>query len=105
MKNSIDQLDSTNSITLVRWDATEIAQALRKLGANESIIAKATVSFLVKIPGAVVSCVEWGFQVGNSFLPVWVSRAVAAEQNLVQTRWQKLMAIPAANDASYAQVA
>lgn len=98
----VDSLES-NSIVLITGTVDEIVSALKTLWASPQTIAKASVSFgFAKIPGAIVSRVEWGFQVGNSFLPEWVSKAVAAEQKVVQTRWQKLMA---ANDSSYAQVA
>jgi hypothetical protein len=108
MKESIDQFNPTNSITLVRWDAAEIAQALRKLGADESTIAKATVSFLVKIPGAVVSRVEWGFQVGNSFLPeshIGVINAIEWTRNVFEILMKKGDAFAAANDTSHALAA
>ena len=99
LSSVVDSLES-NSIVLTTGTVDEIVSALKTLWALSETLAKASVSFgFAKIPGAIVSRVEWGFQVGNSFLPEWVSKAVQAKQELVQTRWQRLMA---ANDASYA---
>ena len=79
MDNSIGHLNSTDSITLVDGTTAEIGLALKQLGASGATIAKASVSFLVKLPGAQVSRVEGGFQVGKSILPELQSTTVVTE--------------------------
>jgi hypothetical protein len=45
-----------------------------------------SISFLVKLPGKVVSKVEGGFQIGNSFLPV-AKTGVGKEIDVIQNRF------------------
>jgi uncharacterized protein YqgV (UPF0045/DUF77 family) len=68
-----------DSLTLVEGTPSEISAALKQLGASPATIAKASVSFLVKLPGAQVSRVEGGFQVGGSRLPELEPVATAVE--------------------------
>lgn len=59
---------SPEYFTLTAGNIEEIIAALRALGASSTVLAQAGTSFLVKIPGAVVSRIEGGFQVGKSRL-------------------------------------
>ncbi len=92
---------STGVEMLTVWDASDIAQALRKLGAREATIAQAMVSFMVKIPWAKVERTINAsgvivYMIGHSTLPeapLQASEKVA----WVQNRFAKVMA---ANDGN-----
>lgn len=107
MNHPNSQIDSpeSRSITLIEGTVTEIVSALKELWASPATIAKASVSFdFRKIPDATVFRDGNTFHIGNSVLTEWVSKVVV-EQQTVQTRWQKLMSMPAANDGKYALAA
>mgnify|MGYP006875565889 CR=1 FL=1 len=92
-----------NSITLVEGTPSEICQTLKQLWASDSTIAKASVSFLVKLPGAQVSRVEGWFQVGWSRIPELNSIVTAVEGT--RGRFAQLLAKSdrvAANTAQFA---
>lgn len=95
----METLHSQKSLTLNAGTIEEITNALRELGASSTILAQASTSFLVKIPGAVISKIEGGFQVGNSKLWERPSLALGAVSTF-RTR-----AMNAANDALNKQAA
>lgn len=95
----METLHSPQSITLNTGSIDEITTALHELGASSTILAQASTSFLVKIPGAVISKIEGGFQVGNSKLWERPSLALGAVTTF-RTR-----AMNAANDALNKQAA
>lgn len=69
---------SQDNFTLTAGTIEEIITALRALGASSTVLAQAGTSFLIKIPGTVVSRIEGGFQVGNSRLFEQTSLASSA---------------------------
>ena len=58
MNNSVNSGEFPKAVMLTVGNIDEISTALRSLGAPEEILAKASVSFLVKIPGATVERVR-----------------------------------------------
>ncbi len=84
------QVDSPDSVILGDGTAEDIRQALTQLWAPADIVAK-SVSFLVKLPGRVVSRVEGGFQIGNSFLPI-PKTGVNRELDLIHNRFAWVLA-------------
>lgn len=100
MENALDQIDSPESVTLVYGTADEIRHAFIALWAPADIVAK-SVSFLVKLPGRVVSKVEGGFQIGNSFLPI-SKTGVGRELDVTHNRFAWVLAV---NDGRLATAA
>jgi hypothetical protein len=83
-KNQVAQ-----AVQLVTGTTDEIVHALHSLGASDEIIAKASVSFLVKIPDALVQKNPGEFRIGNAVLP-YIQNVVDAKWT-IQKRFQGVM--------------
>ena len=112
MNNNFVGSESVNlfptSVILKTGDKDDLVGAFLTLWKSQKDAETIAQSFVVKLkPGTIMTIEEWVLRVGKSRPDgsnIWVTHVSETTQE-TQTRWQRLMAMPAANDGKSALAA